>query len=175
MNIKHLSTVASVFAFLTVFAVASTASAQIGIDAKVDVKAGIDARPLDGEVRGEASGQFMATGSRPEFERPESDKKVSLIKGRMQVTVGTVTSIDGGSIVITDKNDVDFTFSATSTRFFSETGTTSIAVSDLEVGDVVKAADLDAAAKIEAKLESKGFFGRVWGAFRAFFGGSRDN
>ena len=163
MNKKHI--IVTALALVAGISVAGSVSAETAVNVKADIKAAVDTR-FDGNRMGPRNEAGSST--RPDFERSTSTKDYSS-RGRLQVVVGTVTSIDGNVIVITDSQNVAHTVSATSTKIFAATGTTTIEVSSLKVGDSVRVVDADADVKIDGQFGKKGIFGRIWGACRSFF------
>ncbi len=121
--------------------------------------------------------------------KPEGGKGLGIpaIEGNGQpVVAGSVTSVTGSSIVITNKSNVSYTIDATNAKF-TKGGVTAATISNVAVGDtlvvqgtingtsVVASTVIDQAAKpaasgTEGKEMPHGFFGGIGQFFSHLFG-----
>jgi hypothetical protein len=100
------------------------------------------------------------------------------------VVAGAVTSVNGGSIVITNKSNVSYTVDATNAKIVQ--GQNTISISNIAVGDMlvvqgtVNGNTVTASSVIDQKVvsstttgtttPSKGFFGSIGSFFARIFG-----
>ena len=130
----------------------------------------------DGIMRGGQNdqGEKMAPGTRPA-------QVISPVTGNGQpVVMGTVSSVNGSSIVITDKSNVSYTIDATNAKITQ--GANTILVSNLVTGDnvivqgivngnsIVASSVVDQNKPAATTQPKKGFFGGIGSFFAHMFG-----